>query len=118
MTPTHFQTITIKTINHWVEDQNQKDLNQILHHIMKYNIRNILLVDDTGIEPALQESESRVLSLDESPKSSFELCGGSGIRTPDTFQYNGFQDRRIRPLCLTSDYYKYTQLNSNIKDYL
>ncbi len=24
---------------------------------------------------------------------------GSGIRTHDTLQYNGFQDRRIRPLC-------------------
>ena len=27
------------------------------------------------------------------------LCGERGIRTPGTFQYNGFQDRRIRPLC-------------------
>jgi hypothetical protein len=25
--------------------------------------------------------------------------GERGIRTPGTFQYNGFQDRRIRPLC-------------------
>ena len=26
-------------------------------------------------------------------------CGERGIRTPGTLQYNGFQDRRIRPLC-------------------
>lgn len=25
--------------------------------------------------------------------------GGPGIRTPGTFRFNGFQDRRIRPLC-------------------
>ena len=25
--------------------------------------------------------------------------GETGIRTPGTFQYNGFQDRRNRPLC-------------------
>ena len=27
------------------------------------------------------------------------LCGERGIRTPGTSQYNGFQDRRDRPLC-------------------
>ena len=27
------------------------------------------------------------------------VCGERGIRTPGTSQYNGFQDRRIRPLC-------------------
>ena len=26
-------------------------------------------------------------------------CGERGIRTPGTSQYNGFQDRRNRPLC-------------------
>ena len=26
-------------------------------------------------------------------------CGETGIRTPGTSQYNGFQDRRNRPLC-------------------
>ena len=25
--------------------------------------------------------------------------GEGGIRTPGTLRYNGFQDRRIRPLC-------------------
>ena len=30
------------------------------------------------------------------------LCGGRGIRTPGTLRYNGFQDRRIRPLCHSS----------------
>ena len=33
----------------------------------------------------------------------FELLGGGrGIRTPGTLRYNGFQDRRIRPLCHSS----------------
>ena len=27
------------------------------------------------------------------------FCGERGIRTPGTSQYNGFQDRRNRPLC-------------------
>ena len=27
------------------------------------------------------------------------FCGERGIRTPGTSQYNGFQDRRDRPLC-------------------
>ncbi len=29
-------------------------------------------------------------------------CRGGGIRTPGTSRYNGFQDRRIRPLCHAS----------------
>ena len=27
------------------------------------------------------------------------FCGETGIRTPGTSRYNGFQDRRNRPLC-------------------
>ena len=30
-------------------------------------------------------------------------CGEGGIRTPGTLQYNGFQDRRDRPLCHLSN---------------
>jgi hypothetical protein len=30
-------------------------------------------------------------------------CGERGIRTPGTSRYNGFQDRRIRPLCHLSE---------------
>ncbi len=30
-------------------------------------------------------------------------CGERGIRTPGTLPYNGFQDRRIRPLCHFSE---------------
>ena len=30
------------------------------------------------------------------------FCGERGIRTPGTLRYNGFQDRRIRPLCHSS----------------
>ena len=29
----------------------------------------------------------------------FCFCGETGIRTPGTSQFNGFQDRRNRPLC-------------------
>ena len=30
------------------------------------------------------------------------FCRGGGIRTPGTSRYNGFQDRRDRPLCHSS----------------
>ena len=30
---------------------------------------------------------------------SLPISGERGIRTPGTSQYNGFQDRRDRPLC-------------------
>ena len=30
---------------------------------------------------------------------SLPFCGERGIRTPGTLLYNGFQDRRDRPLC-------------------
>ena len=33
----------------------------------------------------------------------FYSCGGKGIRTPGTFQYNSFQDCRNRPLCHPSN---------------
>ena len=36
-------------------------------------------------------------------KDSSFVSGGRGIRTPGTSRYNGFQDRRIRPLCHSSD---------------
>ena len=29
----------------------------------------------------------------------YKVCGERGIRTPDGVTHNGFQDRRIRPLC-------------------
>jgi hypothetical protein len=34
-------------------------------------------------------------------KAAFS-SGELGIRTPGTFRFNGFQDRRIRPLCQLS----------------
>ena len=34
-----------------------------------------------------------------SPEINFEFCGERGIRTPGPVKINGFQDRRIRPLC-------------------
>ena len=33
------------------------------------------------------------------PVLSVTFSGETGIRTPGTSQYNGFQDRRNRPLC-------------------
>lgn len=30
------------------------------------------------------------------------ISRGGGIRTPGTLRFNGFQDRRIRPLCHSS----------------
>ena len=34
----------------------------------------------------------------------FRANGAGGIRTPDTFRYNGFQDRRLKPLGHCSKY--------------
>ena len=34
---------------------------------------------------------------------TFVLSGETGIRTPGTSQFNGFQDRRNRPLCHLSN---------------
>ncbi len=33
------------------------------------------------------------------PGSNYSFNGAGGIRTPGTFRYNGFQDRRDQPLC-------------------
>ena len=38
------------------------------------------------------------------------FCGERGIRTPGGVTLNGFQDRRIRPLCHFSNGCKYTAL--------
>ncbi len=35
--------------------------------------------------------------------SGGSFCGERGIRTPGTSQFNGFQDRRDRPLCHLSE---------------
>jgi hypothetical protein len=38
--------------------------------------------------------------------ASSEATGrGGGIRTPGTLRFNGFQDRRIRPLCHSSVFF-------------
>ena len=53
-------------------------------------------------------SQASLVRLDANKKPDqkligFELPGGGrGIRTPGTLRYNGFQDRRIRPLCHSS----------------
>ena len=51
------------------------------------------------------------------------LCGGRGIRTPGTLRYNGFQDRRIRPLCHPSGreniiFFRYDSYYSSKKEFL
>src|ERR1700712_1197030 len=37
---------------------------------------------------------------------------GGGIRTPGTLRYNGFQDRRVRPLCHSSVWSKLIRLTA------
>ena len=50
-------------------------------------------------------------------------CGERGIRTPGTSQFNGFQDRRNRPLCHLSSRFQHvlqsfcSQLRCKGKDY-
>ena len=36
--------------------------------------------------------------IEVSKASILQFCGKRGIRTPEPFQVNGFQDRRDRPL--------------------
>ena len=49
-----------------------------------------------GREKALSFSQKRKGAPFGTP---FFFCGERGIRTPGTSQFNGFQDRRNRPLC-------------------
>ena len=47
------------------------------------------------------------------------LCGERGIRTPEPVKVNGFQDRRIRPLChLSRCYGPYPKGSANIHKFL
>ena len=48
--------------------------------------------DHSGISPNLSSNKKQ-------PICELLPSGDRGIRTPDTFLYNGFQDRRDRPLC-------------------
>ena len=49
------------------------------------------------------EGGGKIRALNKKKDSQFLAnplsCGERGIRTPGTSQYNGFQDRRDRPLC-------------------
>ena len=63
---------------------------------------------------------------EKSPAQSAELqfvCGERGIRTPGPVKINGFQDRRIRPLCHLSSRFQHvlqsfcSQLRCKGKDY-
>lgn len=52
--------------------------------------------DRPGPEPIQPAGKNRVANLICNPVLLF--CGRRGIRTPGTLQFNGFQDRRDRPL--------------------
>ena len=55
-------------------------------------------VDDRRAEPS-----GTVVVSSKMKSAKVRFCGGEqGIRTPGTLRYNGFQDRRIRPLCQLS----------------
>ena len=47
---------------------------------------------------SLQKKADKILQINLRILSAF-FSGERGIRTPGTSQYNGFQDRRNRPLC-------------------
>ncbi len=60
--------------------------------------------DSEALAPAaaLRAPEKRACAKQKSPSTcrGFSFFSGErGIRTPGTFRYNGFQDRRIKPLC-------------------
>ena len=80
--------------------------------ILNTETGEVMLRGDTGHAGILSGREMEVLS--SSPASEWEglkketprkhrlqgvFCGEGGIRTPGTSRYNGFQDRRNRPLC-------------------
>jgi hypothetical protein len=47
----------------------------------------------------LEASFSRFQNKNAPFQGQFCVCGERGIRTPGPVTVNGFQDRRIRPLC-------------------
>ena len=49
-------------------------------------------------EPPCKKKADKILQINLRILSAF-FSGERGIRTPGTSQYNGFQDRRNRPLC-------------------
>ena len=46
------------------------------------------------------------------------FCGERGIRTPGTSQFNGFQDRRDRPLCHLSNDIAFSKSGAKIMLFL
>ena len=49
-------------------------------------------IDHSGISPYCLQAGSYII------KATYAACGDRGIRTPEAFRLNGFQDRRYRPL--------------------
>ena len=45
------------------------------------------------------------------------FCGERGIRTPEPVKVNGFQDRRIRPLCQLSNRFPVKGIAKVVKKY-
>jgi hypothetical protein len=82
----------------------------LCHEMKKLNIRlrgkNVVelpraaAVNDIPVSTDLVQSlvQSRPTEKSTSAQRREKTGGGGGIRTPGTFRFNGFQDRRLRPL--------------------
>ena len=58
--------------------------------------------ENTEIIEYFSQNNAKENSLEPSGFKRVSLGGELGIRTPDSSRYNGFQDRRIQPLCQLS----------------
>ena len=62
-------------------------------------------MDYLTVIPERGDSKNLKTELAKTKKARHDVelfSRGRGIRTPGTSRYNGFQDRRIRPLCHSS----------------
>ena len=57
----------------------------------------LFFMGSISLEPLVQTHYSHKKKPAQS--AGFLVCGERGIRTPGPVTVNGFQDRRIRPLC-------------------
>ena len=95
--------ISFRDLPHWVRHiphrlRGGAVLNKLkLKGLMAFWAFPVQGLTGAGLPTALHE---------KSPAQSAELqfvCGERGIRTPGPVKINGFQDRRIRPLCHLSN---------------
>ena len=68
-------------------------------------LRYVYIHTQTARASALESlSICNIFAIQKEPLLGLLLYGGErGIRTPGSFHFNGFQDRRIRPLCHLSE---------------